>query len=66
MVLTYLKGFYSRDGHFPKMLHSNIRAHKKKHSRSSRANGKIKQTVPITVHNVGYIYASQPIFIVFK
>ncbi len=40
--------------------------HLKKHSRSSRANGKIKQTVPITVQNVGYIYSSQPIFIVFK
>ncbi len=103
------------DGHFPKMLHSNIclfklglmrktlflikflsrflnklmisqlhnnvlqryvisqgfilvkhenktKIHLKKHSRSSRANGKIKQTVPITVQNAG---SSQPIFIVF-
>ncbi len=37
----------------------------KKHSRSSRANGKIKQTVPITIQNVDYIYSSQPMFIVF-
>ncbi len=37
----------------------------KKHSISIRANRKIVQTVPITVQNVGYIYSSQPIFIVF-
>ncbi len=72
MIRGYSTMFYNNVAIYCKVLfwlktcvNNNKTYIKKKHSRSSRANRKIKQTVPITVQNVGYIYSSQPIFIVF-
>ncbi len=73
MISHYSTMFYNNVTLYRKVLfwlktyvnNNNKKIHLKKHSRSSRANGQIKQTGPITVQNVGYIYSSQPIFIVF-
>ncbi len=67
MISRYTTMSYNNVTLYRKVLFwlKTCKLNKKNIKKASRANGKIKQTVPNTVQNVGYIYLSQPIFIVF-